>query len=157
MKSRYGVPFACLTILVVLGCGGDPKKPDTSPVSGTVTLDGKPLAGAVVAFYDVAGKSNPGTGTTDEAGKYTVGFATNRGIIPGSYKVIISHYVGLDGSPLKLEEGMDVEQLLMQEKAKNSLPEAFTSIDATSLKAEVKSGQSHTFDWKLKSDGTVAP
>jgi hypothetical protein len=46
-------------------------------VSGTVTLDGKPLANALVAFQPMAtaGKPNAGmgsTGVTDANGKYTL-------------------------------------------------------------------------------------
>jgi len=61
-------------LLVLAGCGSGGK---IAPVSGTVTLDGKPLANALVAFQPIAtaGKPNAGmgsTGKTDANGKYTL-------------------------------------------------------------------------------------
>jgi len=48
-----------------------------APVSGRVTLDGKPLAGVHVGFQPIAkpGDMNPGSGSyaiTDQAGNYTL-------------------------------------------------------------------------------------
>jgi len=61
--------------MMVVGCGGSGGK--VAPVTGTVTLDGKPLANALVAFQPMAtpGKPNAGmgsTGITDANGKYTL-------------------------------------------------------------------------------------
>ena len=48
-----------LVCLFLIGCGG--KDYDVVPVSGTVTLDGQPLAEATVMFLPVEGKTvNPG-------------------------------------------------------------------------------------------------
>jgi hypothetical protein len=63
---------AALTVLAGCGSGGK-----TAPVSGTVTLDGKPLANALVTFQPIAtaGKASAGmgsTGVTDGNGKYTL-------------------------------------------------------------------------------------
>ena len=60
-------------LLAVVGCGGSPSadysKVDLLSVDGTVTLDGKPLANAVITF------ENPSEGTfayalTDASGGY---------------------------------------------------------------------------------------
>lgn len=66
--------FALLAALPLVGCGGGPK---VVPVSGVVTLDGKPYPNAVVAFQPHAGpgNENPGMGSsavTDENGRYTL-------------------------------------------------------------------------------------
>lgn len=53
------------TILVgfTLGCGpGAPKMAPTYPVSGTVTLDGKPLAEGSIVFDTEDGKGTPASG-----------------------------------------------------------------------------------------------
>jgi len=66
----------CLVLLVALaGCQGKPY--GVAAVSGTVTLDGKPLPKASVTFVPMATKErqNPGPtaqGLTDEQGKFTV-------------------------------------------------------------------------------------
>jgi hypothetical protein len=55
-----------LTVLAA-GCG----KPNC-PVSGTITLDGRPLPVATVSFLLEAGKGPAAFAATDEAGKYTL-------------------------------------------------------------------------------------
>lgn len=65
--------FLTLLILTLPGCGGDGK---LAPVSGTVKLNGKPVAGVEVMFQPVAGESvnDPGpaaVGLTDADGHYT--------------------------------------------------------------------------------------
>lgn len=60
-----------LLICTACGCGGKPQRAMSQevPVAGTVTLDGKPLAGAEVTF---SCNSPPGvfSGATDDNGKY---------------------------------------------------------------------------------------
>jgi hypothetical protein len=61
-------------LLLAFGCGSGGK---FAPVSGRVTLDGQPLAGAVVSFQPIApeGQSEaaPGSsGKTNERGEYTL-------------------------------------------------------------------------------------
>ena len=50
---------------IVLGCSPGSA---TSRVSGTVTMDGEPLAGVQVTFYPVGGEGRPAIGNTDEGG-----------------------------------------------------------------------------------------
>lgn len=61
-------------ILPAAGCGTGPYK--TAPVSGRVTLDGKPLRGATVAFSRAVPdgmKAPPAAqGVTDDDGSYTL-------------------------------------------------------------------------------------
>jgi len=58
-----------LTAPVWIGCSGKPAdQPDLAPVTGTVTLDGDPLAGVTVAFESPDGKV--AFGQTNEAGQY---------------------------------------------------------------------------------------
>lgn len=71
-------------LAAVLGCSA--AGPDIVPVSGTVTLNGKPLADATVAFSPIAkpGEVNAGDGSagkTDANGEYTL--RTSRGV-PGA-------------------------------------------------------------------------
>jgi hypothetical protein len=85
----------CLTLLA--GCGR--AKPDVvipkelSLVEGQVTLDGKPLAGALVLFLPPA-ESDPwreSKGVTDEKGHYKLTFfKETQGAIPGEHTVRIT-------------------------------------------------------------------
>ncbi len=78
------------------GCFGGGNVPDLAEVTGTVTLDGKPLPNASVVFLPVVQdqeESRPASGTTDESGGYTLEYSTSEsGARPGSYRVSISTY-----------------------------------------------------------------
>lgn len=67
MQFLRGMPVLCLLALV--GCG--PSGPAFVPVSGVVTLDGVPVAGANVAFFSKVG-SRTADGQTDAQGKFTL-------------------------------------------------------------------------------------
>lgn len=63
-----------LMLLAVLlpGCGGS--GPKVAPVSGRVTLDGAPLAGARIRFQPEASGGSPSYGTADQDGHYVLGY-----------------------------------------------------------------------------------
>lgn len=97
--------------LVVLGCRS--REYSVAPVSGKVTLDGKPLVGAAVMFQPSAqGKNiNPGPGSygiTDAEGRYTLVLIgeESKGAAVGKHKVRISDHddtkqAADDDSPVK--------------------------------------------------------
>jgi hypothetical protein len=63
--------FVTLVVLAggVAGCGGDTgDRPDLGQVTGTVTLDGKPLSGVIIHFKPEVGRA--ATATTDTGGHY---------------------------------------------------------------------------------------
>jgi len=87
---------SALCCALVAGCGSDY---DTVPVSGRVTLDGKPLVGVHVSFQPVAtseDNANPGPGSfckhTDTDGRYTLEIVHPKG--PGA--VVGTHVVRLN-------------------------------------------------------------
>ncbi len=80
---------------LVAGCGGDPYK--VAPVSGRITLNGKPLPKASVTFSPVAvgGNQEPGpssAGKTDADGRYTLSLIgkSGSGAVVGKHKVRIA-------------------------------------------------------------------
>lgn len=79
----FTVALACF-LPVLAGCGG----PKLVPVTGAVTLDGKPVDGATVTFVSEDGK-NSFSGSTDASGKYSLQEGEKVGALPGSYKVIV--------------------------------------------------------------------
>ena len=88
--------LACL-LLVPAGCGGGDSGVQTVPVSGTVTLDGQPLAGAMVRFEPTgAGGSTAegwidSSGITDAQGRYTLSTPDGMsGAVVGTHKVSIT-------------------------------------------------------------------
>jgi hypothetical protein len=59
-----------------------------------VLLDGKPLAGATVQFVP-QGKGRDATGETDKSGQFVMSTLKPRdGVLPGTYKVVISPPTG---------------------------------------------------------------
>jgi hypothetical protein len=78
--------------VAVLGCSS--KK--LAPVSGRVTLNGKPLANATVSFQPIAEGKSPdagagSTGKTDEDGRFTLKTSTGQeGAVVGKHRVRIS-------------------------------------------------------------------
>src|SRR4051812_48296339 len=92
MRGR-GFILAALLLLATLGCAGGPK---VVSVSGRVTLDSKPLAGAHVNFQPVGDlNSPPGSGSygkTDADGRYTLRLIQpdRPGAVVGKHKVSIS-------------------------------------------------------------------
>lgn len=69
-----------------LGCSGGPR---TYPVSGSVKMDGKPLAGATVSFFD-SSRGYTAIGLTNEAGEFKLAYFAKEGAPAGSFKVAIS-------------------------------------------------------------------
>jgi len=140
----------CLAAMVC-GCSKSSKF-DLTPVVGTVTLDGQPLADADVTFFH-QGSSVPGyqisTGKTDAAGKYELKAGAKPGAVPGDFKVTVSRIVSKDGATVTLEEGMDMTQLEMQGLAKQSLPEKYSDYEKTELSAKVENGKAEGYDFPL--------
>lgn len=83
------------------GCGGGdstPLAPDLHPVTGKVTVQGEPLAEAVVTFLQVDEKGTLAVGETQEDGTYILAHAGTPGAAAARYKVAISYLVGEDGT-----------------------------------------------------------
>ena len=86
MFFRFGCVLAALAVLPLVGCDSGPA---TGLVSGVVTIDGKPIGGAVVNFYPTDGRAS--TGTTDANGQYELAFTRQKmGAVLGSHKVTIT-------------------------------------------------------------------
>ena len=80
---------ACLTSAI--GCSGQPTdQPPLAPVTGRVTMDGKPLVGKEVVFApDASGRAS--IGMTDENGEYRMKYTFEwEGAMIGSHKVTIT-------------------------------------------------------------------
>lgn len=89
--------FAC----ALCGCQqGDalPPEPTLVPVVGTVTIQGKPLAQAIVTFLQTDGKGTLAVGETNDEGFYQLSHMDRPGAAAADYKVSISYIVGTDGT-----------------------------------------------------------
>lgn len=90
LQLAFALVGICSTALI--GC--ESKSAAFAPVSGVVTLDGKPLPGAHVSFQPVGKAENPGLGSVgiaDESGRFEL--TTPRrdvGAVRGKHSVVIS-------------------------------------------------------------------
>jgi hypothetical protein len=124
--------FALLSALLLNGCGSE--GPELGSVSGTVTLDDRPLAEAIVEFQPAAG--SPSEGVTDSSGSYQLRYtAKKKGARLGTHQVRITLSTRTDAHGQKV----DVPQLLPARYNRDS-----------ELTAEVKPG-SNELDFPLRS------
>lgn len=92
---RSAAWLSCLLLLPLLpllaGCGR--KGPPLGRVSGTVTLNGQPLANALVTFQPQEKGGSPSTARTNDKGYYELMFSADTpGAMLGKHKVTVSTY-----------------------------------------------------------------
>ena len=95
-RSFRTVILTIPTIVAFLGCGdssedkGSGKHPKTYAVSGTVLLDGQPVADASVSFRSATADTIGATGRTADDGSFTLTtFVSGDGAIAGHHKVTV--------------------------------------------------------------------
>jgi hypothetical protein len=135
---RRLAPAALVTVAVLWGCG-PPADPSLVPVTGTVTVEGQPLANATVTFIPKDGTPGfGGTGKTDSSGKYTLAGSRDNapGIPAGEYRVAISKRLMPDGSEVPATDNTPP----MMSPARESLPVGYSNPATTQLTAAVKPG-----------------
>ena len=106
-KSRTSL---FLLLSLAGGCGG---QTNVAPVSGTVTLGGNPLAGAVVTFQPMSESTDPGkavggsVGRTNSAGRYTLRLIEpdSPGAAVCTHRVTITTATADPGDDTKLASG----------------------------------------------------
>ena len=93
ITRRAALLIALVFSTAGLGCGaGGPTEPPLAAVSGTVTLDGKPLPDALVKFESTDGQAGLSQGITDKDGKYSLKYkGTTDGAPIGTCRVRISN------------------------------------------------------------------
>jgi hypothetical protein len=90
-----GGGLACVLLTSVAGCG--PSGPPLQPVSGTLTIDGKPATNVQISFMPTDPSRPVASGNCDAAGRYelTSGAADRKGAVAGAYKVVLSQLESL--------------------------------------------------------------
>jgi|JI7StandDraft_1071085.scaffolds.fasta_scaffold343435_1 hypothetical protein len=130
--------LCCCTVLLLAGISGCGNTIPTASVSGTITINGKPVQGIEVQFVPEA-KVRPSIGMTDADGKYKAEFLTTQsGVALGPCVVQMSIYRG--------------------ESMKNYLPKKFNEESANNPEFQldvVKGGIK--FDYDIKYDGEIPP
>jgi hypothetical protein len=151
VMHRY-TRFGLLALLAAshTGCGGhNAGLPKLVPVSGRVTLDHKPLSGAMVAFIPAGNTRGRGaTGYTDAQGRYELHDPEGqKGAPAGEYRVIVTKLLMPDGSDFPLDSGVAP----IDSPARQILPARYSDDRQTTLKALV-GDQGGTLDFALESE-----
>ncbi len=114
MSLRVGIVVAVVAVSGLSGCGGGPK---LVPVSGTVTLNGKPFRDAEITFVpDPSNKLGlPGLDKTGPEGNYMAMTEGRRGLVPGKYKVFVTK-VTLNASkvPAEFKDDPHMARLILE-------------------------------------------
>ena len=128
MPARFVIClFCCLTLCILAGCGDS--GPETADVYGTVTLDGKPVSGALITFRPEAEEGTPSYGGTDEQGKYSLMFTRDKeGAMLGKHQVDIeTHKISPSEAADIQAEGRQVTDTYVEIPKKYRQPGALTA------------------------------
>lgn len=171
-QSRRGftaIMSLCMTVVSLAGCGA---KFPLVPVSGTVRMDGEPLAGAFVVFSPVepaAGSPRIATGMTDARGRFSLRTNyeprwTGNGAVPGTHRVTLAKTV----SAADLPPAVYAKRLAEHRKHMRSMgirpspddnvdqfgvelvPTKYLSTTTTPLAVEIKANGTNEFTFELE-------
>src|SRR5262245_2389565 len=81
MLQRLPIVLVGICLCAVLGCSGN----GLSEVSGTVLVNGQPVAEGAINFIPVEGNTGAGAGATIQGGKYHI--PRSAGVAPGKNRV----------------------------------------------------------------------
>jgi hypothetical protein len=124
------------------GCnGGQGDDLPREAVSGTVSLDDRPLARGFIQFQPVGGEGVAAGGDVTD-GKYAIGRL--QGPTPGEYKVLISSTSASGSSSADLPAPGESTP-----PPPDPIPAKYNT--ASTLTAKVEAGKEHTFDFPMKS------
>ena len=117
-------------------------------VSGTVTLDAAPVAGAQVTFLHAdESVTGPLVAKTDDAGRFELVGNTGAGVPVGPYRVAVRKDALKDGS---VPTGEQIDQARAAGKLRNMLPKVYDDKATTPVKVELRAGR-NSVDVPLKS------
>ena len=143
-----------LGLIVAVGCAPpETERPATESVSGTVTLGGDPVEGAIVTFVPAGAEGESAVGKTDAGGKYTLTtWESGDGAMAGDYTVKIVKFesAAVDESGIEADdEGAFIPTTEDSGQQTSALPEKYSNPGTSELKATVAAG-ANTFDFALE-------
>jgi hypothetical protein len=143
MSSRTIVGIALLGGLALCGACSQGNALNQQAVSGSVTLDGRPLEHATIQFTPLDNPKGLFGGTLVNAGQYQI--TRDKGLPPGKYAVRISAAHRTEKAAVAGPPGTGTSS-----PAKERLPERYNS--KTEIQIEVKSNGGNKFDFDMTSN-----
>lgn len=145
-KSLAAQLLVLAACCVLPGCSHS-DRPATFPVHGKVTYQGRPVAGATVAFL-APGAPRSAVGTTDQEGSFRLTtFETDDGAIAGTHVITVIKTNGqpivataeagqVENDPAAIEKAMQQTALQMR-RAQSSVPARYADRKTSNLRQEV--------------------
>jgi hypothetical protein len=134
-----------LLVLASSGCGAPEEDNRTrEPISGTVSLDGQPLAKGTIQFQPASQAEGVAAGGMIDDGRFNI--PRDEGPVPGKYKVAID--VREDSGTTLAPGETPGAPKFPKKKPVALIPPRYNA--QTELTAEVKSGGPNTFTFELK-------
>ena len=142
---RFRIFLSLSAVVLALGTGCSGRK----PVSVIVTLDGKAVEGATVTLIPETGGAAGAAGFTGSDGTATLDTPKKEGVLPGTYKVLVTKTKASSSGPVGLPKEGDAkmskeemnqrqEQMMGAGKGeKSELPEGYDNLTKTSLKLTI--------------------
>lgn len=144
-----------LLLMFAVGCGGASERPPTHPVSGTITMDSKPVVDANVVFQPVKPDAGtPAFGKTNSDGYYELTtFDTGDGAMAAQYTITVSKQNAQDAmdEEIDLDDPGDAYDMMGgtgEAKPSDELPAKYASPATSPEKRTVAEG-SNEFSFEL--------
>ena len=143
--------------IVLTGCSNSSQSP-TYRVTGTVTSQGKPVAGAAITFVPTGNEGEAASAITDSDGKYALTtWRAGDGARPGEYRVKVSKQEQKTVDPSKMVKNLSIEEeqkIYVESKkprppAKSLIPSKFENEQTSGLIHKVEKKPT-TFDIKIE-------
>lgn len=158
--SKTKVVLSMLACILFIGCG--PGLPRRAPTTGTVTVQGRPIAGAVVQFL-CKGSPRISMGKTDTEGDFVLTtYEEGDGAVVGTNLVSVSvPYQGrLSSAPLPGAPGpasdRDIQLVSARARLKSAvqrhrspIPAKYATPETSGLTFDVKAGEENHFEIQL--------
>ena len=164
-RSRW-IHWSLLAVpLFFVGCNKS-ENIGTIPVTGLVTLDGQPVAGAAVSFSPSSKTGLAAVGTTDASGRFKLTTKNpDDGAVPGAYAVIVTKSAAAgsagawtdprsSGGKMTPDQEKNVKDMMSKTGAKegatqSELPKKYASADTSGFTANVTEGQPNDFTFAM--------
>jgi len=144
--------FLAVLALTFTGCGY--RRPAQVKTTGTVTLDGEPVANAALMFIPNSGR--PASGNTNTNGEFQVSsFGGNDGLPAGDYRITATKLIlkdkfqelydrQVERAAAEAEPGEDPEEVDIEfgdNAWRNELPEKYAELDTTDITVTITKQQ----------------
>ncbi len=147
LHFQANVLFLAIAGIVLIGCSRS-SRPPTYRVTGTVTLQGKPVADAVITFVPT-GEGEAASAITDANGHYALTtWEAGDGARPGEYRVKVSKQEQQAVDPSKMVQNLSYEEEQKIYVESKKAPPPAKRLIPSKYEDDQTSGLTHTVDKK---------